>query len=393
MDEKQTWALFSDAERTDSSPAGHDEPHWAFLDRSSMPLAESSRLLLEEWFAGMCEEAKLSIRSRLTSESDEAFSAALWELLLYRLFTRQGYDVQCEPSLPNSSKLIDFLVSRGDEAFYVEATIARRSASEQGADARRSRIYRGIDDQVTSRNFMLSIQVEDAGEVELPNLAALARRIQAWLDDQDPDAVTEQYADGEGELPELRWSDSGWVIVFEAIPVKPEARTDAPRRVLGMFMDETGGLINGEAPLRNALRGKRPSRYGDLDWPYVVAVCEYPFLLGDEGWHRKNALFGTSGVRYGEGIEPEEVRSGDGFWRGPGNRPLNTRVAAVLFGSHVAPWNVDRLRLEWWPHPFAASPIRDELIPDGVAVHRLMLTNGAGDIVATDPQTPLHDVL
>jgi hypothetical protein len=33
------------------------------------------------------------------------------------------------------------------------------------------------------------------------------------------------------------------------------------------------------------------------------------------------------------------------------------------------------------------------LIPEGVAVHRLALTNGAGKIVARDPRIPVQDVL
>jgi len=35
------------------------------------------------------------------------FDAAFWELYLHELFTRLGYEVACEPTLPNGRK-IDF---------------------------------------------------------------------------------------------------------------------------------------------------------------------------------------------------------------------------------------------------------------------------------------------
>jgi hypothetical protein len=64
-----------------------------------------------------------------------------------------------------------------------------------------------------------------------------------------------------------------------------------------MLMDETGGLIKDERPLRGALSRKRPSRYGDLALPYVVAISEEPF--DGDAWHRQNVLFGHEAVEYG----------------------------------------------------------------------------------------------
>jgi hypothetical protein len=394
----RTWSivneepLFSIRQRADTSHADHGEPHSLFLDRSDMPLAIEARALLEDWFSAMCPEAQPSIRSRITSGDDEAFSSALWELLLFRLFTRQGYEVTCEPPLPNSGKRIDFLVRRDNDAFYVEATIARRSTAEQGADARRSRIYTAINERVHSPNFMLGIQIESAGDADLPNLRALTQQLQAWLDGLDPDTVTAEYL-AHGDLADWTWTDRGWRIEFQAIPMKPSARTDEPRQILGSFMDETGGAIHDEVPLLNAFRGKRPNRYGDLDRPYVIAVCEYPYLMGEEDWHRKNALFGPSGVRFGDQIEPEWVRWAGGFWRTGSGSPLNTRVSAVLLASHLAPWSIDGLRLEWWQHPFAVRPIPTSAIPDGVAVHSVALTGATGDIVISEPASSPSTVL
>lgn len=245
-----------------------------------------------------------------------------------------------------------------------------------------------------SRSFMLGIHVETAGDSDLPNVGALCRELQAWLDGLDPDAVSTEYIASDGDYPEQTWTNEGWRITFQAIPVKPEARKEEPREILGLFMDETGGAVDDETPLLNALNGKRPRRYGELDHPYVLAVCEYPFLMSNDGWHRKNALFGRSAIRFGGNLDqPEWTRLGGGFWRTGSGEPLNTRVSAILFGSHLAPWTVDNLRLEWWPHPFAAQPIPVSGIPRGVAVHSLEVTDGKGDVVVQEPSDSASTLL
>jgi hypothetical protein len=155
-------------------------------------------------------------------------------------------------------------------------------------------------------------------------------------------------------------------------PSKLEFRGQSASRPLGKFMDETGGLIEDDKPLRHSLSRKRPSRYGDLSLPFVVAINEDPFLFGDDEFHRMNVLFGHLAVEIDRGSrETRSVRMPDGFWRGPGALPRNRRLAAVLFTSHLAPWTLDRTQLELWDNPFANPPVPEAAIPD--VVHRCQL--------------------
>jgi hypothetical protein len=314
---------------------------------------------------------------RLRSGNDQEFDAGFWELYLHELFTRLGYEIDCEPLLANGRK-IDFLLRRGTSAFYVEATTAGRSGDRRGADARRDRIYRELD-QVQTSAFMMGINIDDAGSGDLPRLAALRGKLQDWLDSLDPDEVQRQW-ESSGEIPTYPWEDnSGWKLVFEAFPNKPEIRSEPVERSLGMFFDSTvGGLIRDEDPLTHALKRKQPSRYGTLAWPYVVAVREMPFAPNDTESHRTNVLFGRSALQYRGGCDPRWVRVGDGIWRGPGARPRNRRLAAVLFTSHLTPWSTDTAELEWWDNPFADLPVPEDMIPD-VARRRHLRISATGE--------------
>jgi hypothetical protein len=287
---------------------------------------------------------------------------------------RLEYEIVCEATVENGRN-IDFLLRRGNSAFYLEATIARKSEAEQAADARRNRIYRELD-KLEVADFMLGIEIESAGTREL-RVGDLRRQLNNWLGTLNPDMAERQF-DAIGEGPTFSWSDGfGWSLVFEAFPSKPEYRSQPAARPLGMFIDETGGLIDDERPLRGALSRKRPSYYGNLELPYVVAISEEPFAHGHEAWHRQNVMFGHHALEHGPVRPVRAVRMEDGIWRGPGARPRNRRLAAVLFASHLTPWTVDQTELEWWDHPFANQPVPDDVIPD--VVHRWQVHFDAND--------------
>jgi hypothetical protein len=152
-----------------------------------------------------------------------------------------------------------------------------------------------------------------------------------------------------------------------------------------MFIDETGGLIDDERPLRRALKRKRPSLYGDLSLPYVIAVSEQPFSIGDESWHRTNVLFGQEAVEYGPGRPVRTVYVPDGIWRGPRPRPRNRRMSAVLLASHLTPWTIGVTKLEWWDNPFADQPVPDDLIPEVAERYQLVVDDmGVGHVSNTE---------
>jgi hypothetical protein len=149
-------------------------------------------------------------------------------------------------------------------------------------------------------------------------------------------------------------------------------------------------IVDDEHPLRRALERKRPSRYGELSLPYVVAISEEPFHPGEPAWHRRNLLFGHKVIELRDGQPARSARRTDGTWRGPGAMPQHTRLAAVLFARGLLPWTVDKIELEWWDNPSASQPVPNELIPDVVQRCQLLVdNNGIGEFEVVEAlQTP-----
>lgn len=326
------------------------------------------------------------VKHRLQSGNNHEFAAAYWELFLHELLLRLDYDVTCEIAMPNGRN-IDFLVRRGEHSMYVEATTAGSSPAERAAEARRNRLYRELDSVRTSE-FMLGIEIRMAGPGDLPNVGVLRNRVQAWLTTLSAaDDVARDQAP-----PIFAWEDAGWALTIEAFPVRPELRGLRVVRPLGMFMDETGGLIDDETRLRRALRRKAPSRYGDLTLPYVIAVNEHPWEFSDFEWHRTNVMYGAEAVAFGSGQPTRSIRRPDGHWRGPGQRPRNRRLGAVLFGARVYPWRPGEADLEWWANPFAITSVPEDMVPEVVQRRSLLFTADGGHLEVEGARRSLQAV-
>ncbi len=216
--------VFDSGTRTYLGPRNHGEPEYAFLNRSGRPPFVAVRQRINDWYSCLCHGLKDGVLHRLRSGDDQEFDAAFWELYLHELFTRLGYEITCEPTLPNNRK-IDFLLRRGDGAVYLEATIAGKPGEKRGADARRDRIYRELN-KVNTTAFMLAVTIDQAGRDDAPRLARLQEDLETWLAGLGPDEVEHQW-EVNGEVPAYCWSeDSGWTVTLEALRTRQSSATN-----------------------------------------------------------------------------------------------------------------------------------------------------------------------
>lgn len=363
--------LFDAVERTDPRPSGHAETSFSFLNRVQSAPFEQVRWTLEQWFAEWPADGRADVRSRFRSSDNRNFLGAFWEIYLREVFRKQGFDISAHPAVPGSPYHPDFLLSRGDESFYIEATVVHPSLAEEAAQKLESAIYDTLD-QLDSPNFFLEIEICTRG-TGAPPVTRHRKRIEQWLAGLSPSAVqnaldqSNMMNSGDDGLAVYDIDEAGWSIQLRPLPKSPESRGMPGIRPLGVFLPfDDDSPIDDVAPLRRAL--KRKTKYGRLDKPLVLAILvDLPFIGTQDV---ESALFGSMAIRYTQRLKPSDVvispywvRQSDGFYRdrkGPANRD----VSAVLVATNLRPWTIASEQfggLGLWPHPWAHEPFASEV--------------------------------
>jgi hypothetical protein len=347
--------LFSDGDRDSTTPR-LAESQFEFLDRVAGDYWDEVRRLMDLWFERMCSDAQSDVRGRLNSPSSTDFTGALWELLLHASLTALGFEVECHPELPGTSKRVDFLVTGSEECtFYLEAKALGPDQDDSNRESRRRQVYDALNERVSSDKVFLSVDFDREGDQQIP-YAKLGSDVQRWIDSElDLNALRAATAVGGPLAGEgYTWEDesrSGWVVTVTPIP-KSEPR---PGDRIVALMGGDAAFIDDRTPIRKAL-DKKAHRYGtELDRPLVVALAiDRPFA---DRTDVADALFGDEVVHVAIDSDDFEVaRRPNGLWLGPAG-PRGKRLSAVLIGSDVTPWSIPRIPLHLWEHPEADRPI------------------------------------
>jgi len=325
-----TQPLFDDLQRTDSS-SRHGETSFQFLNRSASSYFGSVRGLIEQWFGHFPEEHQASLRGQLRND-DAKFAAGFWELYLHEAYRRAGFEIEVHPSVPCASTRPDFLLTRGCDQFYLEATSISRPPREI-AEEHRLDVVKDLLAQTHSPNFRLFLTVRSIGP-SAPATKKLRRDLKYWVATLDPDAVAANAASN-STMPSFPWACDGWDLDFEAIPLRKSARHKDRSSALGGSSSGAVELVDNVHPLIKVLNKKR-KHYGQLDHPLVVAVqlnTRFPTDTEDI----VEALYGQAPVVGVDRADLVPERSKEGFWLGPDGW-RNASVPQVVTISELLPW-------------------------------------------------------
>jgi hypothetical protein len=371
VDDGAKVSIFGTAARTDSSPRRHAEPAYAFMRRVAGDAWDRVRELIESWLSVYPEAARKSLVARLRSGDDRDFASAFWELYLHEMYRRDGWQITIEPAVPASDARPDFLVQKDAASYYVEARCIFESGRNRGADKRLQTVYDSLN-KLNAGAFSLSVHVRRIGDVA-PSTRELARSLEDWLAALDPDQVALALK-GYSTREKREWRFEGWHLVFEPLPLKPEARDRPDRRALGMF-GSGGSFVDDVSPLRRALSDKG-GKYGELDHPLVIAVNIISDFHDDDD--SRQALFGIGDWER----DLKAQRSPNiGYW-GSSQSPQHAHVAGVLLALSMHHARVAKYAPTYWPHPGA-----------DVEVDRLALwpiENGTGRQESTSAAIAAH---
>jgi len=310
--------------------------------------------MLEEWFAHWPVRDRQDIRRRLQAKGREQFFGAFWELYLHELHRRLGFACERDPVIPGSSKHPDFLMSRGEDSFYLEGTIVGHS-TEEASRLHRERL---IIEQINGAyhpDFSVRVRRIVVADNQ-PSKAAVVKAVEGWLAALDWEAESKRT--GEVGRQPHRIEVAGSVLLLLPWPKIGDARGS---RSFPTVVTRTGagGVVDEPPTILDDLRDKA-SRYGDLRRPYVVAVL----CLRDFATERdiEQALYGPEVATFSLAADgtpiggPRLGRNPDGLWQ-RGEEQRATRVSAVLSSTHLSPWTLASSTLELWINPWATHPL------------------------------------
>ena len=361
--------LFDDMPRTEVSPRQHDEPLFAYLNRSSHRKATEIRRRLESWFERFPVEAQYDVWGRFRGDDDHAHRGAVFELLVHELLTRLDCIVEVHPDIRGTRSRPDFLARYKDQCCYVEATVIDPSSSPFARNPLEEDAVAKIN-ELKSQHFYLFAEVDGKLSSALSR-KQVAQPFANLLEAHDPDEI--QLLIDEGGLraaPSRKvdygaWSLQGWLV-----PMSPEKRGDGKSRtlVIGPARSE---MMDSSTPIQRAIR-KKAMKYCHLNAPLVVAANVRDFFFDKDA--QMEALFGKERFTYFEerpDLPPKLGRKPDGVWIQGGFQPRYTRLHAVLFFRDIAPWNLGGVPIGLYLNPF----VGDMQLPD--ALYRLPYARGA----------------
>lgn len=381
-------SLFDRRRRTDPYPATDDESSYIFLNRVAGPFWQRVRDFADEAFSHYPQEAATDLQARFRDSSWSSHIGAWWELYLFTLFRRLGYEVEVHPDLPTVTTHPDFRCRNGASSFLVEArhvAAGLRPKSGVGADA-------WITDplnRLSHPDFLVRVAIRERTS-DRPPRDSVTRGVMGWLNSLDYGDVASRSS---RDWPTFRSEAKGWTFELTALPVKPSAR-GRRRRLVGIYPVITGRDDTSVA-LRSALKAKA-RKYGRPDEPFILAP-----LLTSAGTDTEDivaALYGSEVVVFSPD-RPGETRlsrARDGFWiSGEGYR--GTRVSGVLLGDAILPWSVTTRLPRLWLHPAASRPLPSDFGLPAARLNKggtLALAEGSRDPAATfdlEPDWPGPD--
>jgi hypothetical protein len=351
--------LFDQIERTDLEPAKYGDSMFAYINRTARDGFDQVRHELESWFTHYPKQEQRELRARFRSDIDTQHYSAFFELILYETLLLLGCNTIVHPTIPGTEKRPDFLVEPiSGEPFYLEAAIATtESANEAAARSRMNTVYDVINRKVDTSNFFLWLGVEGIPESQ-PPASKIAAFLNKHLASLDPDEVMTLYEiGGMDAMPSWLFEYDGWVIEFQPIPKKLEARNKKTARPIGAL--STGfQTIDLSSPIRYAI-SKKASKYGELALPFVVAVNVLEHIdeidIMDALFGREQFIIDTTQISSSKPANPEMSRIPDGLWTSYSG-PRNTRVSAVLLAIQLFPFSILQANVRLYHNPWASKP-------------------------------------
>ena len=342
-------SLFDSFERTCLEFAKHNYNTYEYYNNSARADMSKVRDTLERWFYNYPEEEKKELKSRFKKD----FVSSFYELFLYELFCKLGYNINIHPDLASSPKKPDFLISKNNLEFYVEAKVVKSKTMEQEAfERKRNELYDNLN-KLNTKDFLLNIEHLCFLTQKQPSTKRMIKYIEEELKRIDPDILSEELEkNGIENFPKIEYKNRDVHIIVSPIPVSLSAREEKVLPI-GIYPAEAfwGG---GEESLKNSIE-KKAKRYGKLDKPFIICLNSLDIRTSGK-IDVDNAIWGTLALSWSTNPESKDekwIRQLDGVFCDEKGARLKNLTGVLV--SKVYPHNVPVANYWLYEHPLSEN--------------------------------------
>ncbi len=327
----------------------HIVPDIEIFHNSSSEYAVLARKRLNHWIANWDFQDKKDVLARLESKDAAHHDGAVWELFLNSYFRYLGFHIVRDPLAINGSTP-DFLLRKFRTKFYLEATSSARNGSAPH-QLHWVTIVNSIG-QIKRDDFQISLRATSVSS-QPPKTSKFISEINSYLDTLDFHAVSKNI---NSAIYSNQIHVQDWGIEIGVLP-KRERTFSGP--FIGICGNVDSFMISDLQDLKKKILDKR-SKYGQLKYPYVIAVLENSFIGSSDNWHRVGALFGQEALRIAENGDTQTIRNRDGIWdSGKADVKIYGLILLGRLSTSFANWEYP----EFWVNPFVSSKRVRNLIP------------------------------
>lgn len=328
--------LFGTFERQRSSPSKRREASYQFLNQSNWSWVKYYRSVIEEWYQYFPRDR--NFYTQFTSNLDEQHNSAYFELFMFSLLRKAGYDVTYHQQIENRKIDLSFVFNQSP--IYIDCILS----GVPNTDPIIEKIEEEIEDLIEDiKNPILWISVRfQSTNRKKPNLKLLKKFLTESIDEMQlsPENDTE-----------FTWYNGGWIIEIEM----NRKTIDSETTIASVSTSQGGGWLDEPSmkTLRRTLNYKRGRSY-KVEGPFVIAVNTHNMMLSTDDIF--GTLFGTiDTINYKNNLSVEYPYF---FF----NIPQNTSVSGILIVKGLYSSNMGSVAMELWENPWAKYPLKDDVL-------------------------------
>jgi hypothetical protein len=342
--------LFDETTEIIVGPSSNNENSFNYYHKSNRKDIQTIRETLEKWFSEYPKSEKLELKSRFKKDLDSAF----YELFLFEMFKKLGFNIKIHPKLENSNKRPDFLISKDNFQAYIEAKICFDKSEEEMSFERLQNEFYDKLNKVRIKGFLLRIEELNFKTQKQPRTKELIKKIELEVSKLDPKKITaamEKF--GFDGCPNIDFENKDLKVRVQPMPLIESKKDKISKNPIGMFPFETfwGG---GEQSLKQSIL-KKAKRYGKFEIPYLICIN----ALGKKTSGKidiENVIWGSLKYTYSNNPENRDgkmTRERDGIFYNSGKAKL-TNVSGIMV-TRVFPTNIPNSKYWVFENPFAEN--------------------------------------